>query len=158
MINVHVKGWLTLAAFDAAVCSRWLSWCREIEKFLPLQWWGILQKPQTAVVSVNEPLDNKIKLHLGAGVSFYNPTTSVWPDWAIFKVLGNKVVTYHRWLHSSVTRFGEISPLWQYFNSRCKFSYSLFSRHVAEFETYLGNFYYWANFRWCKYPNIESII
>ena len=54
--NVLTKGSFTLAVFDAAVCGRWLSWHREIEKFLPLHSCSLLQNPQTTAASVNDSL------------------------------------------------------------------------------------------------------
>ena len=47
---------VTLAAFDAAACGRWLHWRREIEKFLSLHWCSLLQNTQTSAASVNENL------------------------------------------------------------------------------------------------------
>ena len=44
--------------FDAASCGRRLHWRREIEKVLSLHWCNLLRNLQTAVASVNEPLEH----------------------------------------------------------------------------------------------------
>ena len=39
--------------------------------------------------------------------------------------------------------------LWQFFET--------FTLHLGNYLTYFGKFlYYWANFHWCKWPNIEK--
>ena len=64
----------------------------------------------------------------------------------------------HTIVATSVTRFGEISPLWQKFKSFWPFLESLF-RIWQKFLPTLDKFIcYWANFHCCKQPNIELII
>ena len=45
-----------ITAFSACVCGRRLRCSAEIEKFLSMHWRSPLRNPQTAAVSVNEPL------------------------------------------------------------------------------------------------------
>ena len=64
------------------------------------------------------------------------------------------------WDHNttSVTRFGEISPLWQYFKSLGQFCTGLF-RVKQNFEPTLANLLCsLANFGCSKRPNIEQLI
>ena len=59
---------------------------------------------------------------------------------------------------TSVSRFDEISPLWQKFKSFWPFLESLF-RIWQNFVPTLDKFIcYWVNFHCCKQPNIELII
>ena len=57
---------------------------------------------------------------------------------------------------NSVTRFGEISPLWQNFNSLLeillRFWFGIWQTLVPAF----ANLCYWANFQWYKRQKIEK--
>ena len=59
----------------------------------------------------------------------------------------------------SVTRFGEISPLWQNFNSLWLLFEDLFcigqNLELIGLGIFVG---YWANLHCCYWPNIEEII
>ena len=55
----------------------------------------------------------------------------------------------------SVTRFGEISTLWQYLNFLTIFE-SLFSVWHSYEPTWANFQWHWANYHWCKLPNIEK--
>ena len=59
-------------------------------------------------------------------------------------------------LVSSVTRFGVISPLWENFTSLWQNFHSSF--HIRQnTELTLANlWHYWANFHYCKWPNIQK--
>ena len=55
----------------------------------------------------------------------------------------------------SVTRCGEKSPLWPNFKSLRQFLKPSFC--IGEIiELTLAIFCFWANFHWCKWPNIEK--
>ena len=59
---------------------------------------------------------------------------------------------------NSVTRFGEISPLWHNIKKHLSFWKSSFSiwKH---FELTFGNFkWFWPIFQFCKYQNIKQIL
>ena len=59
-------------------------------------------------------------------------------------------------LTSSVTRLGEILPLWQNFKIICA-TFKSFIYYLAKLWTYFGNIiYYWANLHPYKWPNIEN--
>ena len=59
---------------------------------------------------------------------------------------------------SSVTRFGEISPLWQNILRLRQNLSGLFSIW-QNFEPILAKvLFYWANYHYCKWPNNEKII
>ena len=58
----------------------------------------------------------------------------------------------------SVTKFGEISPLWHNLQSLGQFLDGLFTIW-QNFEPTLASFiYFWANFHRCKWPNVENDI
>ena len=59
---------------------------------------------------------------------------------------------------NSVTRFGEISPLWQYFKRRSHFCKGLSSVWQNFEPTSAMILCYWVNFHCCKWPNIEKIL
>ena len=59
---------------------------------------------------------------------------------------------------SSVTRFGEIPPLWQNFKTLRQF-FEVLVGVGQTFELTLANLLYdLANFHWYKWPNIKQII
>ena len=60
------------------------------------------------------------------------------------------------WL-SSVTRFGENSPLWQYFTSLWQLLGGLFLIWQNNKSTLANLLHYWTNFHCWKWPNIESL-
>ena len=69
--------------------------------------------------------------------------------------LGQSVFTLQT--TTSVTRFGEISPIWQYSASLCIISKSL-HQYLAKFYTVFGKLLcFWANFHCYKLPNIEKL-
>ena len=58
--------------------------------------------------------------------------------------------------HCSVTRFGEISPLWRQFTSLWQIVDGLFLI-LQNVNPILANLLHnWANFHCCKWPNIEK--
>ena len=69
-----------------------------------------------------------------------------------------KIMKVHCCLETSrvsVTRFGEISTLWQYLNFFTIFE-SLFSVWHSYEPTWANFQWHWANYHWCKLPNIEK--
>ena len=57
---------------------------------------------------------------------------------------------------ASVTRFGEISPIWQYSESLLAISKSL-NKYYAKFDIIFDKFLcFWANFHCYKWPNNEK--
>ena len=59
---------------------------------------------------------------------------------------------------ASVTRFGEIPPLWQIFKNLWQYILGLFGFGQC-FQLTLAQFEcFWANFHLCKWPNIENTI
>ena len=56
-----------------------------------------------------------------------------------------------------MTRFGEISPLWQKFTSLWQIFDSFFLIWQNAEPTLAILWHYWANFHCCKWPNIEKI-
>ena len=56
----------------------------------------------------------------------------------------------------SVTKFGEISPLWQYFPSLCQYFEGIFSIWQNYETTSLNFVCHWANFNCCKWTNIAK--
>ena len=57
---------------------------------------------------------------------------------------------------TSVTRFGEISPLWQKFTSLWTIFDGLFLNWQNAEPTLANWKRFWANFHYCKWPNIEK--
>ena len=57
---------------------------------------------------------------------------------------------------SSVTRFGEILPLWQKFTIFCQICDCLFPIWQNAEPTLANLWHYWANFHCCKWPKIEK--
>ena len=57
---------------------------------------------------------------------------------------------------ASVTRFGEILPLWQKFTSIWQIFDSLFLIRQNAENTLANLWHYSANFHCCKWPNIEN--
>ena len=61
-----------------------------------------------------------------------------------------------RWLlsHWGVTRFGDVSSLWQYKSST---NFWRFLSHLPKCWAYFGIFWHsWTNFHCCKWPNIKN--
>ena len=56
----------------------------------------------------------------------------------------------------SVTRFGEIPPLWKIFKNLWKYIYGLFGFGPSFHDTLAQFVCFWANFHYCKWPNIEN--
>ena len=56
----------------------------------------------------------------------------------------------------SVTRFGEIPPLWKIFKNLWKYIYGLFGFGPSFHDTLAQFVCFWANFHYCKWPNIET--
>ena len=57
---------------------------------------------------------------------------------------------------SSVTRLGEISPLWQKFTSLWQIFDCLFLIWLNAEPTLANLWHYWANLNCCKWPNVEK--
>ena len=57
---------------------------------------------------------------------------------------------------TSVTIFGEISPLWQNFTSLWQLFGGLFLIWQNSQPTLVNLLHYWAKFHCCKWPNIET--
>ena len=57
---------------------------------------------------------------------------------------------------TSVTRFGEISPLWQHLMTLCQMVEGLISVWQNFEPTVAKMLYFWAVFQCCKWPNIEK--
>ena len=58
-------------------------------------------------------------------------------------------------LGTSVTRFGEISPFWPKFTNLWQCFDGLFLIWQNSKPTWENLLHYWANFHFCKWPNIE---
>ena len=85
----------------------------------------------------------------------YNGFASFLNDLAI---LSNWLCWKNSLKESSVTRFGEISPLWQNILRLRQNLSGLFSIW-QNFEPILAKvLFYWSNYHYCKWPNNEKII
>ena len=62
-----------------------------------------------------------------------------------------------RLVSPSVTRFGEISPLWKKFTSLWKIFDSLFLIWQNAEPYFAKLWHYWANCHWCNWPIIEKL-
>ena len=85
---------------------------------------------------------------------YIHPTYHLWYDCS-----GEAISCYLQSLHlsmfiaSSVTRFGEISPLWNFLQSFGFFGADLSFGNISS-----QTLCHWANVNCCKWPNIDNII